>query len=142
VGRWTNKDLIRFAGGDSNLYGYVLGDPVQFIDPTGKWAVLGGTCNIAVAGSGLVAWGRSNYQLADLLSPINEQINNVHAELSKCDASDVGRREKLGDMLNKLNAHKRKIASNYGRENGTDTMFIGEVLGQAVCGILWLMPTP
>ncbi|MCL1036716.1 DUF1566 domain-containing protein [Shewanella submarina] len=35
TGRWTNKDPIRFAGGDSNLYGYVLGDPVQFIDPTG-----------------------------------------------------------------------------------------------------------
>jgi hypothetical protein len=27
VGRWTSKDPIRFAGGDSNLYGYVLGDP-------------------------------------------------------------------------------------------------------------------
>jgi RHS repeat-associated protein len=25
TGRWTNKDPIRFAGGDSNLYGYVLG---------------------------------------------------------------------------------------------------------------------
>jgi RHS repeat-associated protein len=35
TGRWTNKDPIRFAGGDSNLYGYVLGDPVQFIDPAG-----------------------------------------------------------------------------------------------------------
>jgi RHS repeat-associated protein len=35
TGRWTNKDPIRFAGGDSNLYGYVLGDPVQFIDITG-----------------------------------------------------------------------------------------------------------
>jgi RHS repeat-associated protein len=35
TGRWTNKDPIRFAGGDANLYGYVLGDPVQFIDPAG-----------------------------------------------------------------------------------------------------------
>ena len=33
--RWTSKDPIRFAGGDANLYGYVLGDPVNFVDPFG-----------------------------------------------------------------------------------------------------------
>jgi RHS repeat-associated protein len=35
-GRWTAKDPIGFAGGDGNLYGYVLGDPVNFVDPTGE----------------------------------------------------------------------------------------------------------
>ncbi|HEX6504455.1 MAG TPA: RHS repeat-associated core domain-containing protein [Terriglobales bacterium] len=35
VGRWTIKDPILFAGGDTDLYGYVLGDPVNHIDPTG-----------------------------------------------------------------------------------------------------------
>ena len=35
VGRWTSKDPIRFDGGDSNLYGYVLQDPVDAIDPMG-----------------------------------------------------------------------------------------------------------
>ena len=34
-GRWTSKDPIRFAGGDTNLYGYVLSDPVNFVDPLG-----------------------------------------------------------------------------------------------------------
>ena len=28
TGRWTARDPIGFAGGDTNLYGYVLGDPV------------------------------------------------------------------------------------------------------------------
>jgi hypothetical protein len=35
VGRWTAKDPILFAGGDSNLYGYVLGDPVSGVDALG-----------------------------------------------------------------------------------------------------------
>ena len=35
TGRWTSKDPIGFSGGDTNLYGYVLGDPVNLIDPTG-----------------------------------------------------------------------------------------------------------
>ncbi len=35
TGRWTTKDPIRFAGGDTNLYGYVLGDPVNDFDLEG-----------------------------------------------------------------------------------------------------------
>jgi RHS repeat-associated protein len=34
-GKWTAKDPILFEGGDSNLYGYVLGDPVNLVDPWG-----------------------------------------------------------------------------------------------------------
>jgi RHS repeat-associated protein len=34
IGRWTTKDPIRFAGG-LNLYGYVMADPVNFVDPNG-----------------------------------------------------------------------------------------------------------
>jgi RHS repeat-associated protein len=35
VGRWTNKDPIRFNGGDTNLYVYVEDDPVNSTDPFG-----------------------------------------------------------------------------------------------------------
>ncbi|RMX09560.1 RHS repeat-associated core domain-containing protein [Vandammella animalimorsus] len=35
TGRWTAKDPILFDDGDSNLYGYVLQDPVNFVDPEG-----------------------------------------------------------------------------------------------------------
>ena len=37
IGRWTAKDPIDFAGGDANLYGYVGGDPVNWVDPGGLW---------------------------------------------------------------------------------------------------------
>jgi len=35
IGRWTAKDPILFAGGDTDLYGYVLNDPINLIDPLG-----------------------------------------------------------------------------------------------------------
>ena len=35
IGRWTAKDPILFGGGDPNLYGYVLNDPINGFDPTG-----------------------------------------------------------------------------------------------------------
>jgi len=35
TGKWTAKDPIGFDGGDSNLYGYVLNDPVNLVDPSG-----------------------------------------------------------------------------------------------------------
>jgi RHS repeat-associated protein len=35
TGRWTAKDPVKFVGGDTNLYGYVVQDPLQFADPFG-----------------------------------------------------------------------------------------------------------
>ena len=39
IGRWTSKDPISFDGGDSNLYGYVLQDPINYIDSDGNFAI-------------------------------------------------------------------------------------------------------
>jgi RHS repeat-associated protein len=35
IGRWTAKDPIFFAGGDTDLFGYVQNDPINFVDPFG-----------------------------------------------------------------------------------------------------------
>jgi RHS repeat-associated protein len=51
VGRWTAKDPIRFGGGDSNLYAYVVGDPVNYLDPDGRLGIPGAV--IGAAGGGL-----------------------------------------------------------------------------------------
>jgi RHS repeat-associated protein len=36
TGRWTTKDPLIFAGGLTNLYSYVGGDPINLIDPHGR----------------------------------------------------------------------------------------------------------
>jgi RHS repeat-associated protein len=55
VGRWTAKDPVDFNGDDTNLYGYVVGDPANWLDPLGLWVLdLGAT---AAWGSGGVAGG-------------------------------------------------------------------------------------
>jgi RHS repeat-associated protein len=35
IGRWTAKDPILFLGGSSDLYGYCISDPINFIDSIG-----------------------------------------------------------------------------------------------------------
>jgi RHS repeat-associated protein len=37
TGRWTSKDPAGFSGGDTNLYGYVVNDPVNNFDPNGLY---------------------------------------------------------------------------------------------------------
>ncbi|RMF17497.1 MAG: RHS repeat-associated core domain-containing protein, partial [Candidatus Dadabacteria bacterium] len=41
VGRWTVKDPIRFEGGDTNIYAYCGGDPVNCVDSNGKLSGIG-----------------------------------------------------------------------------------------------------
>jgi RHS repeat-associated protein len=49
VGRWTLKDPIRFEGVDTNLYGYVHSDIVNYIDLTGEAEI----CTRPLAGFGV-----------------------------------------------------------------------------------------
>jgi RHS repeat-associated protein len=56
TGRWTAKDPIGFAGGDTDLYGYCLNDPVNCVDPTGEFAATTALAVVAVATFGYQAY--------------------------------------------------------------------------------------
>jgi RHS repeat-associated protein len=40
TGRWVQKDPIGFEGGDANLYAYVSNDPINWVDPSGLFAIV------------------------------------------------------------------------------------------------------
>ncbi len=57
VGRWTAKDPIFFAGGDTDLYGYCLNDPVNWIDPDGQSGLFGAATGAITGGIGGAIFG-------------------------------------------------------------------------------------
>jgi RHS repeat-associated protein len=48
VGRWVSKDPILFKGRQTNLFGYVLNDPINKIDPNGKLCGARGVLSITI----------------------------------------------------------------------------------------------
>jgi len=104
TGRWTARDPIGFAGGDTNLYGYVANNPISFIDPFGLWSVTvsfyaggrGGTFsfgskngkNFVYGGAGVGAgWGATFDLLGDFPRP---------KDAKSCDGNEAFVRGNLG----------------------------------------------
>jgi len=68
TGRWTARDPLLFAGGDTNLYGYVGNNPISFIDPTGEIGV--GPVILAL---GLLAGSYMVYRIVDSWSNLTNK---------------------------------------------------------------------
>ncbi|MCP4926358.1 MAG: hypothetical protein GY916_10470 [Gammaproteobacteria bacterium] len=103
--RWTSKDPIRFAGGDANVFGYVLADPINSLDPSGLLTLFGS------GGVEIPFVGGADIGIMITTSPIDI---GVYGELSKAVGGlakgkltlgagfELGGREKFDGMGSKL----------------------------------------
>lgn len=67
VGRWTSLDLLGPAGGDTNPYVYVAGDPVNFIDPQGSFALNAAAAAVGAAAGAFMAVATGESVIAGLV---------------------------------------------------------------------------
>ena len=67
TGRWTAKDPIGFKGGDVDVFGYVLGNPVSFIDPNGE--------NPLLIGAAIAFGGYTLYKAVNAWDKFMEDAN-------------------------------------------------------------------
>lgn len=139
TGRWTARDPIGFAGGDTNLYGYVLGDPINLVDPNGEaaWAVAG-----AIVG-GVVGGVSAVYNTVSGYTSSGQSINwaNVVAQAAIGSAAGAVNGallpgSKIGNAANIVASAASAAASKY-FDGGSNTdvaiaasvSFVGSFLG-------------
>jgi len=58
TGRWISRDPILYAGGDSNLYRYVVGDPINWFDSLGLYGNFRGFVSTMTNGNPQIATPR------------------------------------------------------------------------------------
>ncbi len=89
IGRWTAKDPTGFAAGDSNLYGYVLGDPINLADTSGL-SVLDEVIGPGGAIDDVVPDAVSNSAAGYLDSWTDHRLSDAFEIDSWCDAPGYG----------------------------------------------------
>jgi len=110
IGKWTAKDPIGFAGGDSNLFGYVQNDPVNLVDPEGllTLVIINGPTSmnplghaaIATTGSGLYSPGNN---------PTDANFNYMGTSVTDYMAEQAMRRESMAYILPTTSEQEKAI---------------------------------
>jgi RHS repeat-associated protein len=119
-GRWTAKDPIVFKGGDVDLYGYSLSDPLNFVDPWGfaRYRVYWSMTGVGAAGMGgakitgiVVSMEKNCAGLYDAIEfegylagvsfglPVGVTVNNQEIFEDKYEKADVRRIRGLASLL-------------------------------------------
>jgi RHS repeat-associated protein len=89
TGRWTVKDPLLFEGGDTNLYAYALGDPVNRVDPNGRDSVADYFCFLGGLLLNGGVFGVSTDDLVDLCFPGPPDANRSDTNICKDPYTDT-----------------------------------------------------
>jgi uncharacterized protein RhaS with RHS repeats len=120
VGRWTAKDPILFAGGATDLYGYVQNDPVNLIDPLGLWTFTYAAGAHAPTGPWPVAAGAT--ASSELVNPLSAsgklEGRGITPEATAGVWADIGVSAGVGDMSGTGNQAGPTIGIGSGRYGG------------------------
>lgn len=82
VGRCTSKDPIGFGGGDTNLYGYVMSDPVNFRDFNGMTPDNVNDAFRCIERFNNGFEGDITGQIADIKSEMSQIVSNMNSKNS------------------------------------------------------------
>ena len=121
IGRWTAKDPVRFRGADTNLYGYVSNDPVDFRDDTGNGPiaaeVVGSFC-VGVGAGDKINQILETGSILDAIAQVREARRRSRERLTQCDGTenpkDVRVVEEGIEALEKL---ERRLLRDYADAN-------------------------
>ena len=108
TGKWTAKDPIDFDGGDTNLYGYVLQDPVNLVDPSGL---------ISITKLGFGLW--TAYELFNFFN----DGKNYTSKSKQCIDNKPDLNTSSLDFFEQYKNHKNNLSNHLGntREYGKTT---------------------
>ena len=141
TGRWMTKDPISFAGGDSNLYAYASDNPLNIIDPNGKFGVIAGAVAVA-AGIAIIASNIDSLQdfidslnnlrhSSDALGGIADQDEITQADLDQYNnwRSDTADAAVCGG---RVGANAPGVAGTGGFPTSTNDLIAGEILNRLI----------
>ena len=97
---WLSKDPIGFAGGDANLYGYVLGDPVNFVDPLGLYAWLLRSLSAIASGTWVGAGIYSDVKLMCEVSNSQDVNKLIDMDIINLRDPTQNHEKSINDLLN------------------------------------------
>ncbi|MCK4841884.1 MAG: RHS domain-containing protein, partial [Methylococcales bacterium] len=110
TGRWTARDPIGFSGGDTNLYGYVFNDPINFFDQNGLFIVNPVTVNVALAVISTVATTIAIYNAKQKIDKLfkgyeqdRDRMSNVENYANELQNAQAGMSGKIGEIHKDLN---------------------------------------
>lgn len=127
-----------FNGGDTNLYGYVVQDPINHIDPSGTGPVSGGICAAIDIGSGM-ALGTAEWVAQNgIANAYQQQINNINMQTNGM--TDCNRKSQLEMERSRLELLKAAALAK-----GSEALmssFGASAAGGLICGGLLALPIP